>query len=162
MDLSRFRHAETVTVAAPAQAVWAVVSDPTRYGELSPVCTGGEWEDGGGPVAGARFTGHNAIGEFTWSTHCEVEAAEPNRLFRFVNHGPDGRHALVRWGYELEPDGTGTRVTETWEVLPEYPDMVLEGNPDADVEQAIEGMFAMARDGMSQTLARLQEIVETT
>ena len=160
MDLSAFRHTDSTTISAPPEAVWAVISDPSRMGELSPVCTGGEWDEGASAAPGAWFTGHNAIGEYTWSTRCEVEAAEPGRSFRFVNHGPDGARRLVRWGYELEPEGDGTKVTETWEVLPEYEDFVLEGDPSADVGQRLEGMAVMARDGMTATLAKLKEAVE--
>src|SRR3712207_8581307 len=52
------------------------------------------------------------------STHCEVVELEPGRAFTFVNHGIDGDRDLVRWGYRFEPEGDGTRVTETWQVLP--------------------------------------------
>ena len=35
-------------------------------------------------------------------------------MFEFVTHPDDGPY--VRWTYRLEPSGTGTRVTEIWEV----------------------------------------------
>ena len=157
-DLSHFRHEHTVTVAAPPDAAYGVVADITRMGELSPVCTGGEWVE-----EGKTFTGHNAIGEFTWSTTCRVEVAEPGKEFAFVNTGIDGAFELVRWGYRFRPVDGGTEVTETWQVLPDYADFVRAGAPDAtdaDVEQRVEGMAAMAREGMAATLQRLKEIVE--
>src|SRR5258708_2211162 len=84
-------------IGRPPEDVYAIVSDVTRVGELSPVCQSGAWDD---PTTvgteGAWFTGHNAIGEFTWDTHCQVIAAEPGREFAFVNHGPSGDAELVR------------------------------------------------------------------
>ena len=161
MDLSGYQHSESVSIDRPPAEVYAIVSDVTRMGELSPVCQSGAWDDPAkvGTV-GAWFTGHNAIGEFGWDTRCEVIAAEPNREFVFVNHGGDGERDLVQWGYRFEPDGDGTRVTETWQVLPDYPGFVLEGAPDADVGERLDGMAQMARDGIRDTLASLKQVAE--
>ena len=43
-----------------------------------------------------------------------VTVAERGRCFEFVTHPDDGPY--VRWTYRLEPSGTGTRVTEIWDV----------------------------------------------
>ena len=40
--------------------------------------------------------------------------AERGRRFEFVTHPDDGPY--VRWTYRLEPSGSGTRVTEVWDV----------------------------------------------
>jgi ligand-binding SRPBCC domain-containing protein len=161
MDVSRYRHSDSLTINSPADAVYAIVSDVTRIGELSPVCQSGAWEDpADAGKEGAWFTGHNAIGDFTWDTRCKVVVAEPGREFAFINHGPNGEFELVRWGFTLEPEGDGTKVTETWQVLPAYPDFVRDGNPDIDVDQRTEGMAQMARDGIRDTLANLKRVAE--
>ena len=54
---------ETVSVtreiAAPAETVWAMVSDVTRMGEWSEECHTCEWhEEFDGPAVGAVFDGH--------------------------------------------------------------------------------------------------------
>jgi len=107
MDVSGYNQSDSITIDRPTEDVYAIVSDVTRIGELSPVCRSGAWDD---PTqagkAGAWFTGHNAIGEFTWDTRCKVVAAEPGREFTFINHGPNGDVELVRWGFILEPQGT--------------------------------------------------------
>lgn len=159
MDLSDYRHSETITIDRPAEEVYDLVADVSKMGNWSPVATGGEYDEG----SDRWFTGRNAIGEFTWETRCEVVAAERGREFAFVNHGPDGKRALVRWGFLFSPAGSGTEVTQTWEVLPDYEDMVRDGKPDAEdaeVYAAIDGMKGMALTGMPETLAKLKAEAE--
>ena len=162
MDTAGYHHSDSITIDCPSDAVYRIVSDVTRVGELSPVCQSSTWDD---PAQagqhGAWFTGHNAIGEFTWDTHCQVVAAEPGREFTFVNHGPEGDAPLVRWSYTFEPQGDSTTATESWQVLPAYPDFVSAGDPNLDVPARIDGMAQMARDGIKDTLANLKRIAES-
>jgi hypothetical protein len=160
MDLTPYRHTETVTVACPPEAAYAVVADVSRMGELSPVCTGGAWDDASTTGPGSWFTGSNAIGDFTWDTRCRVEANEPGREFSFTNTGGDGQSELVRWGFRFDPVDGGTQVTETWEVLPGYVPFTQGGDETKDVTPNLDGMAGMARDGMAATLARLKDVVE--
>ena len=162
MDVSGYRHSDSITISRPPESVYAIVADVTRIGELSPVCRSSAWDDPAqAGKEGAWFTGHNAIGEFTWDTHCQVVAADPGREFGFVNHGPNGDTELVRWGYTLEPAGDGTKVTESWQVLPAYPEFLGAGDPNLDVKARIDGMAQMARDGIKDTLANLKRVAET-
>jgi hypothetical protein len=161
MDVSGYRHEESIRIPSPAADLYAIVSDVGRIGELSPVCKSCTWDDESraGQV-GAWFTGHNVIGDFSWDTHCQVVAAEAGRNFAFVNHGPDGNAELVRWGFSFEDDDGGTTVTESWQVLPAYPDFVLSGDPNADVGTRLDGMATMARDGIRETLANLEKVAQ--
>ena len=43
-----------------------------------------------------------------------VAVAERGQCFEFVTRPDEGPY--VRWTYRLEPSGTGTRVTEVWDV----------------------------------------------
>lgn len=162
MDVSGYNHSDSTIINGRPEAVYAIVSDVTRIGELSPVCQSAEWDspDQAGDE-GAWFTGHNAIGELTWDTHCRVIAAKPGRQFIFVNHGTTRDVELVRWGYTFEPDGDGTKATESWQVLPAYPDFVSAGDPNLDVKARIDGMAQLARDGIADTLANLKRIAES-
>jgi uncharacterized protein YndB with AHSA1/START domain len=101
------------TMAATPQQVWALVSDPTRMNEWSPENTGAEWVKGAdGPAVGARFRGSNARGRMKWKTMCTVTRCDDLEHFAFdVATGPI---PVATWGYELEPDGDGTKVTEHW------------------------------------------------
>jgi len=105
---------------ARPEDVWALVSDVTRIGEFSPETFEARWRRGStGPEVGARFKGHvkrNGVGPTYWSA-CRVTACVPHEVFEFVVEvdGPmDG--PINRWGYRLEPDGAGTRVTEYYEL----------------------------------------------
>jgi uncharacterized protein YndB with AHSA1/START domain len=107
----------SITVRAPAEALWAMVTDVTRTGEWSPEATGGAWIDGAtGPAVGARFKGTNRRGRTRWATTCEVTASAPGREFTFVTGRP-GKPETV-WRYVFEPDGDGgTRVTESFQLV---------------------------------------------
>jgi len=162
MDVSGYQHSDSVTVGRDPGSVYAIISDVSRIGELSPVCKSGAWEDDAqAGKEGAWFTGHNVLGSYTWDTHCKVVAATPGREFTFVNYGPGRESGLVRWGYAFEPDGAGTRVTETWQLLPAYVDFVTSGDPKADVKARLDGMAQMARDGIKETLANLKLVAES-
>ena len=164
MDVSGYKHSDSITIDRSPDDVYAIVSDVTRIGELSPVCQTATWDDASqAGTIGAWFTGHNVIGDITWDTHCAVAAAEPGQEFAFINHGREGDVELVRWGYTFEPEGDGTRVTESWQVLPAYPDFVIAGagDPNIDVKARIDGMAQMARDGIKDTLANLKQVAES-
>ena len=101
-------------MAAPAGAVWALVSDVTRMGEWSPETSAAEWTGGAdGPVVGARFKGHNQRGWHRWSSRAVVVAAEEGHTFAF--DVSVGGLKVARWGYLFEPTATGCRVEEYWE-----------------------------------------------
>jgi uncharacterized protein YndB with AHSA1/START domain len=112
----------SVHIDAPPAAVWDLVSDVTRIGEFSPETFEARWRHGyDGPEVGAKFKGHvkrNGVGPTYWSA-CTVTACEPERLFEF-SVGTDGI-AVNNWGYRLEPDGTGTKVTEYYRLEPALP-----------------------------------------
>lgn len=105
-------HSESVVIAASPQAVYDLVSDVTRTGEWSPVCNACWWDEGDGPREGAWFTGRNELDGRIWETRSLVVAAEPDREFAFNVLGN-----WVRWGFALEAEGDGTRLTESWEFL---------------------------------------------
>lgn len=105
--------AATARIAAPADALYTLVSDVTRMGDWSPENLGGRWIGGAtAPSVGARFRGSNRRGWRRWSTTCTVVAADPDRRFAFevdVAGIP-----ASRWTYEFRPDGDATVVTESW------------------------------------------------
>ena len=64
-------------VARSPEDLYDMVSDVTRMGEWSPVCTACSADDGLGPQPGAWFTGRNELPERTWETRSQVVAGRP-------------------------------------------------------------------------------------
>lgn len=100
-----------------------MISDVTRMGEWSPACYRCEWVKGAnGPEPGSRFKGYNRDRGARWWTECEITASEPGKVFEFrtvdglFSVGYRGKE-MTRWRYELEPDGLGTKVTESFELV---------------------------------------------
>lgn len=143
-----------VVVAAPAGPVYELIADLPRMGDWSPECRAVEWVDAAaGPVEGARFVGHNAIGPrrmIKWSRRGRVLVADAGREFAFVTE-EGGREGVV-WRYRLEPVAGGTRVTESYDVqwIPAWARIVdVPGNRHRDLLK-----------NMTQTLARLKVAAE--
>ena len=141
-------------IAAPPEAVYAAISDVTRMGEWSEECHTCEWHSGvAGPAVGATFDGHNRKGEHEWTTQGKVTVADPGREFVFECSMMDFHYAT--WGYRIEPNGTGSRVTEWSEDL--RPESAME------FSQQLSGVSDRAernRQTISGTLERLAAALE--
>jgi uncharacterized protein YndB with AHSA1/START domain len=141
-------------MAAPPEQVWELVSDVTRIGEFSPETFEAEWLDGAtGPEVGARFRGHvkrNGKGPIYW-TACTVTACEPGREFAF-GVGSPGK-PMNTWRYELRPAGSGTEVTESFQLS------------DMPALRLYWALFGWTRgrtnvNGMRTTLERIKAVAE--
>ncbi|MEP7738324.1 SRPBCC family protein [Nocardioides sp. 31GB23] len=148
-------HEESVRIEARPEAVYDLVSDITRTGEWSPVCTACWWDDESraGQV-GAWFTGRNQTPVRTWETRSVVVAAERGREFAWVVG--DG---FVRWGFRLAPDGDGTTLTESWEFLPAGIAM-FEAKFGEQAPEQVADRTEQALDGIPRTLAAVKRIAE--
>jgi hypothetical protein len=143
-------------IGAPPERVYAVVSDVTRMGEWSPVCTACWWDDGAGPEVGAWFTGRNELPERTWETRSKVVAADPGREFAFAVRG-----SWARWGYAFARVDGGTEVTESWEFLPDGIAGFHERYGE-DAEAEIAKRAEAARTGIPATLAAIKKAAEAS
>jgi uncharacterized protein YndB with AHSA1/START domain len=149
----------TVDIAAPPERVYALVSDITRMGEWSPECTGCTWTKGAtGPEVGARFKAKNKGGRGPgWGNTPVVTAADPGAKFAFNRSGPG--IGSYTWTYVLEPTGTGTRVTESFDAekplgpFMTWLTMKWTGSEDRDAD---------LHAGMTTTLARIKAAAEAS
>jgi uncharacterized protein YndB with AHSA1/START domain len=147
--------AVTVDMTATPEQVWAVVSDVTRIGELSPETFEAEWLGGAtGPELGATFRGHvnrSGSGVKYWTT-CRVTSCDPGRSFGFDVQGPGGG-VLNTWTYEIVPSAAGSSVTESF---------LLSDRPGTRFYWKLTGKRRAQTNvrGMTQTLNRVKALVE--
>jgi uncharacterized protein YndB with AHSA1/START domain len=100
-------------IAAPAEQVWAMLSDVTRMNEWSPENVGGTWLGGAtGPRPGAKFRGTNRNGTKKWNTVGVVVDADPGHRFSFRVSALGLK--VAEWSYAFEDTASGCQVTETW------------------------------------------------
>ena len=154
-ETSILSHQESTIVEASADFLYDLLSDITRTGEWSPVCTSCWWDDEAeaGRV-GAWFTGRNELPHRTWETRSEVVTAERGREFAWVVGG-----SFVRWGFSFAAAESGTVITESWEFLPGGIAMFEEkfGN---EAPAQITDRTQQALDGIPKTLAAIKRIAE--
>lgn len=153
----------TAEVAATADAVYRVASDITRMGEWSPECTGGEWKSGEPGTVGARFHGHNQVRGDTWTTECEVLAAEPGHRFAWeVLTAPSPTDNVV-WSFEIEPTAEGCALTQRFR-MKSPPDRLLAIRDSLPPERAAtfaEFRRGLLQKGMQQTVDRIKAAAES-
>ncbi|MDV3123376.1 SRPBCC family protein [Mycobacterium sp. 21AC1] len=146
---------DSIHVAVPPETLYAMVSDVTRTGEWSPVCRECWWDDGAGPQVGSWFTGRNVTPQREWETRSRVVAADAGREFAWeVNDG------WVRWGFTLEPEDAGTRLTESWNFL-ERGIAGFHERFGAKAEAEIAARSDAALSGIPATLAAIKAAAES-
>ncbi|MDX6740875.1 SRPBCC family protein [Actinocorallia sp. A-T 12471] len=109
----------SIVIGVSPEAAYAAVSDPTAMGRWSPENLGATVRGGAQAHVGMVFDGHNKRGPVRWTTRCTVLAADPGRRFAFRVHAIGRKRPILpgpiaTWEYRFEPEGDGTRVTETW------------------------------------------------
>ena len=145
---------DSVVVDASPDALYDLVSDVTRTGEWSPVCVACWWDEGATGKAGDWFTGRNVTPERTWETRSLVAVADRGREFAWLVGG-----SRARWGYTLEPVDGGTRLTESWEFLPDGLALMAERYGE-DAQHQVEVRTRAAHEGIPATLAAIKRIAE--
>jgi hypothetical protein len=144
-------------IEASPEALYDVVADVTRTPELSPEVVSCEWLDGAtGPAVGARFRAKNHAGRGPdWHNTPVITVADRGREFTF-SRTEKGAGTIV-WRYVFTPDGSGTRVTESYEVIRPLTLFgwfiigVIYGNKDRGGD---------LRRGMTESLQRLAALME--
>jgi uncharacterized protein YndB with AHSA1/START domain len=106
-------------IAAPPEAIFAILADPSRHHEL----------DGSGSVQQAKGEAHRVkLGDtfgmgmkrvVSYSTTNTVVEFEDNRRIAWQTRSPGLMGKVFGgpiWRYELEPVADGTRVCESWDI----------------------------------------------
>jgi Polyketide cyclase / dehydrase and lipid transport len=144
-------------IEASPEALYDVIADVTRTPELSPEIISVKWIRGAtGPAVGARFRAWNKVpGRPRWCNAPRVIVADRGREFAFSRTELIG--GTLVWRYVFTPEGSGTRVTESYKVTTPIPLIGWIG---------IGGFYGLndrrgdLRRGMTDTLTRLAAVVE--
>ena len=139
------------TIPASPEALYDIVTDVSRIGDMSPECRSAEWVGKTqGPAVGAKFKGTNELGSSKWSTKPTVTAAEPGQVFEFkvpMGFGPT-------WRYEFHAVDGGTRVVESVRQDKPSPWFIRR----AQKKEGVTDRAADITSGMETTLANLERL----
>ena len=142
----------SVDVAAPPEAVWAVVSDVTRMPEWSPelrrLYVLGRTKQ---PRVGMTLLGVNRRKFAAWPTTSKVTRFEPGRAVAWKT-----RESGATWTYELEAIDGGTRLTGRRDL----PQFSLGTTVMAPLIGGAEGHDRELAEGIRSTLEKIRTTVE--
>ena len=144
-------------IEATPEALYDLIADVTRTPERTPDIARCEWIDGAtGPAVGARFKSVNHQGRGPdWSNKPVVTVADPGREFSFTRTEPFA--GTILWRHRFEPEGTGTRMYESYEVIKPLRWM---GWFIIDTLYGMKDRRSELRVSMEQSLERVAELVE--
>ncbi len=151
----------SVEIDAPPDAIWPLVTDVDLPARFSAEFQGAEWLDPArAPDVGARFRGrnqHRYVGE--WETVSTVVGSEPGRLFSWAVSDPDAPAAT--WRFEIEPAGTGSRLTQRVRLGPGPSGLTpaIEAMPDRE-DDIIERRLSEHRENMTATVEGIKALAE--
>jgi len=139
-------------IAAPAEAIFALLADPRRHKDF----------DGSGMVRDAkRVPDHLTLGSkfgmsmrlgVPYSMTSTVIEFEPNRRIAWQTFAPGVSKALAGgriWRFELEPVDGGTLVRETWDISQEK------------VKAVVRPARAKTIVGMTKSLENIEKMLAT-
>lgn len=150
-----------IEIQAPAEKVWALVTDLQVPASTSSEFQGAEWLDGiTEPAVGARFRGrneHEAIGQ--WQTTCVVIAADKPHEFAYAVDNAENPAAV--WRYRIEPSGQGVRLTQIAQIGPGPSGLspAIERMPEKET-RIIERRLGEHHANMTKNLAHIKQLAE--
>ncbi len=105
---------KAITIDAPADVVYELISDPMRMAEWSPECVACQWVGHATqPVVGARFRGTSRNGRRRWRTMSTISEMRHGELFAWeVTYFGQ---PVARWEYRIEPYRQRVRLIESVE-----------------------------------------------
>lgn len=118
LTMQKATHNE-VLVAAPPDAVWAVLTDVTRVGEWSHEARAARWLDDARGL-GARFGGDNRAGLAglaRWSKVCTITEYDAPHRFAYATAETFIDRASTSWEFDLAPVDGGTLLRQSYRVL---------------------------------------------
>lgn len=145
-----------IDIDAPAEAVYAFLSDPSRMPEIAEETRKVLRRGSNSARVGSRFMGINRHGRHVWPTLGKVTDADRGRRFAFDIEAVPGV-PVARWQYDIEPTANGCRVVEsTWDKR--APWFVSATTPITGVPDRV----STNTRNIATTLGRLKTAIEAT
>ncbi|MGW3909992.1 SRPBCC family protein [Streptomyces sp. NPDC005070] len=148
LDPAAYAFTRRTWVDAPPARVYRLVGDVSSISRWSPNATDAAYDHDAGPRVGAWFSGHNRKDGREWTTRSQVVRADPAAAFGFVVGGTE--NGIVQWDWTFHPQGRGTIVRQSWQLL--HLDPVL-GTTRADLDDLRRYMA----DSVEVTLASMAQ-----
>jgi uncharacterized protein YndB with AHSA1/START domain len=148
----------SISIDAPVDVVWDLVTDINIAARFQDEFQEAEWLDDG-PSLGARFIGHNRMGDQTWETTSTIVAHQPEVMFQWAVE--DVENPVATWTFKLDREDTGTRLAFHRIVGPGRSGLTwaIKQNPDRE-EEIIARRDAQHRQHMQAVLAGIKELAE--
>ncbi|MER5465821.1 SRPBCC family protein [Streptomyces sp. NPDC002668] len=148
LDAADYAFTRRVWVDSAPAHVYELVSDVSAISRWSLNANDVAYDHGAGPSVGAWFSGRNRKDGREWTTRSQVVRADPATAFGFVVGGHE--KGIVQWGWTFHPQGRGTIVRQSWQLL--NLDPVL-GTTRADLD----ALRRYMEDSVETTLASLAQ-----
>ncbi|TQM11412.1 SRPBCC family protein [Pseudonocardia kunmingensis] len=116
LDVSGYGFTRRAWVAARPGEVYDLISTVSHISRWSPNAIRARYDEGAGPRPGAWFSGRNRRSGNEWDSRSQVEVAEPGSEFTYTVLG-SVPVPIVRWRWTFTAYGSGTHVTQTWQLL---------------------------------------------
>ena len=104
MDVSGYRHEESVVIDRPAQQLYDLVADVSQMGRWSPVCTGGTYDADGEWFTGWALVEADDFGARDRDTEAQVDGLG---LIGRVENSHDKAGAILAWAEFGYRDSSG-------------------------------------------------------
>jgi uncharacterized protein YndB with AHSA1/START domain len=145
---------DSVHIAAPAERVWALVSDVRRMPDWSPQVDSTRLRAGFDEVGlGTEFTNRNSLGDLVWTTHATIVRFEQGREIAFRVE-----ENWMVWSFAVAPDGDGALLTQQREAPEGVSDLSLDLTNG--FMGGVDAFTASMRAGMRQTLELIKAEAE--
>ncbi|MGW1900170.1 SRPBCC family protein [Streptomyces hirsutus] len=116
LDVSGYRVTRRAWVSADPGRAYDLLSTVSNIGRWSPDAIRAQYEEGAGAWAGAWFRGRNRREGAEWDSRSQVQEAVRGAEFTYTVLG-SAPVPVVRWRWTFTPDGSGTLLTQTWQLL---------------------------------------------
>ena len=151
--------AVSISVAAPPDAIWPFVSDPSVPARFSDELYEATLDASAVPSVGAVIVGHNRNGDFIWTTTSIVTDCVESRRFQWATGDEDAPTAT--WTLSIAPADGGAMLTHEVVFHEGRPPLgpAIEADPD-HAHEIVRARLAKVLASMTTTVTGIASLAE--